>query len=50
MPEMHIHRSGGIVFSPTKEEQEIRNLKDELRKEITEVQKLKEEILSMMPK
>lgn len=50
MPEMSIHKSGGIVFTPTKEEQELRDLKEQLRKEISEIQKIKEEILAMMPK
>jgi ribosomal 50S subunit-associated protein YjgA (DUF615 family) len=50
MPEMNVHKSGGIVFTPTKEEQEILNLKSELRREIEEIQKLKEELRSMMPK
>jgi ArsR family metal-binding transcriptional regulator len=50
MPEMSIHKSGGIVFTPTKEEQEIRNLKNELRREIEEAKKLTEQLRSMMPK
>jgi len=48
MPNMKIHHpSGGIVFVPTKEEKEIRDLKETLRNEIEEVRKLKEELLKM---
>lgn len=47
MPKMHIHPSGGIVFTPTREENEIQKLKDTLKREIEEVQKLKQEILLM---
>jgi hypothetical protein len=47
MPEMKVHKSGGIVFHPTKEEREIRELKRTLRQEIEDVQKLKLELLHM---
>jgi hypothetical protein len=48
MPHMHIHReSGGIVFTPTKEEREILEMKRTLKQELEDVRKLKEELLQM---
>lgn len=47
MPEMKMHKSGGIVFVPTKEEKEIRELKNTLKSELEEVRGLKEELISM---
>jgi len=47
MPEMRVHSSGGIVFVPTKEEREIRNLKQSLKDEIDEARSLKEELLKI---
>jgi regulator of replication initiation timing len=47
MPQMRLHSSGGIVFVPTKEEREIRDLKKTLRSEIEEVQKLRDELLKL---
>jgi hypothetical protein len=47
MPHMQVHRSGGIVFVPTKEERELRQLKDSLKQEIEDVRNLKQELLQM---
>lgn len=47
MPEMRVHKSGGIVFHPTNEEREMRALKHTLKQEIEAVQKLKLEIIQM---
>jgi hypothetical protein len=47
MPNMKIHSSGGIVFESTKEEREVRAMKQELREELDEAKKLKEELLNL---
>jgi len=48
MPHMHIHKaSGGIVFTPTKEECEIIEMKRALKQELENVRKLKEELLQV---
>lgn len=45
---MKIHKqSGGIVFVPTKEELEVRELKNTLKNEIDEVKQLKQELLNI---
>jgi hypothetical protein len=45
---MHIHKSsGGIVFTPTKEEREIIEMKRALKQELENVRKLKEELLQV---
>jgi hypothetical protein len=47
MPEMRVHRSGGIVFHPTKEERELRQLKHSLKQELENAQKLTQELIQM---
>ena len=48
MAEMKVHRSGGIVFVPTKEEREIRELRQTLKSEIDEVRSMKQEMIDQL--
>jgi hypothetical protein len=47
MPKMIVRPSGGIVFESTKEEREVRAMKEDLRKELDAVKGLKEELLNL---
>lgn len=48
MPNMKVCGStGALIFSPTKEEKEIIDLKKELREGIDEVKKMQEELKNM---
>jgi len=45
MPNMRVCKNtGALIFTPTKEELEVRNLKEQFKSEIEEVQKVKEEL------
>lgn len=51
MPNVRICKSSGaLIFSPTKQEKEVIDLKKELRSEIDEVRELKEELKSLLNK
>jgi hypothetical protein len=46
MPNMRVcNRTGALIFTPTKQEKEIEDLKNQLRKEIQEVQEIKKDFL-----
>lgn len=50
MPEMKVHSSGGLVFVPTKEEKEVRTLKQTLNSEIEKFRDMSKELEEILEK
>lgn len=49
MPNMRVDQnSGALIFTPTKEEQEVKDIKTELQGEIEEVRALKDELKKLV--